>query len=401
MGSENIVLFGHYEVIARLGEDPVFRWVRVKHVSTHETMIVQLLKAFVSPEEKSGLFDYFDYLSSAIKNKSFQPVFTLSDRDHVFGAFYPDTSFTPLSKAIADSPEKAADWWHAAGEHLFFMHNRDVVHGYICPDHIMLVDDDIAFVNYGYTPLLKAGNVTALNEVGNYCPPEVKREKRITPAADAYALAQTIAFYHPVFKTTEWYAKAIDTIPENRPIRLTRDREKKLHAALSILDSLSMNDSVVIPKYTLSVYKVPEMGGYIIGDGKYKDGETVKLAATASAGYIFSRWSGDIDTPANPITFEMNSNRHVTAHFTPIESRTVHLAVNVEPDFTGQVRGSGEYEIGARIRLKAIPSTWEWRFCRWSGDLTGDTNPVLIEMDKSKTITAHFSRKNGTSPFCR
>ncbi len=48
----------------------------------------------------------------------------------------------------------------------------------------------------------------------------------------------------------------------------------------------------------------------------YTSGQSVTLTATASSGYTFSGWSGDLTGTTNPATLVMNSNKSVTANFT-------------------------------------------------------------------------------------
>ena len=52
---------------------------------------------------------------------------------------------------------------------------------------------------------------------------------------------------------------------------------------------------------------------------------------------------------------------------------------------------SNFFEAGTIISLEAISEPGCY-FAGWSGDLTGSDNPIAIEMDSEKTITANFSR---------
>jgi hypothetical protein len=47
------------------------------------------------------------------------------------------------------------------------------------------------------------------------------------------------------------------------------------------------------------------------------------------------------------------------------------------------------YPYGTLVQLTAVPDT-NWTFSHWSGDLTGDNNPEILNMTGNKTITAHF-----------
>jgi len=58
-----------------------------------------------------------------------------------------------------------------------------------------------------------------------------------------------------------------------------------------------------------SVVKSPDKASYI-------HGEVVELTATASSGWTFSGWSGDLSSLVNPATFTMTGDKTVTATFT-------------------------------------------------------------------------------------
>jgi hypothetical protein len=51
--------------------------------------------------------------------------------------------------------------------------------------------------------------------------------------------------------------------------------------------------------------------------GVYNPGAAVTLTATATAGYQFSSWSGDLSGSSNPATITMNGNKTIAAIFTP------------------------------------------------------------------------------------
>lgn len=55
---------------------------------------------------------------------------------------------------------------------------------------------------------------------------------------------------------------------------------------------------------------------------------------------------------------------------------------------------TGTYDIGTDVTLTAIPEPG-WVFIGWSGDLTGDTNPAVVNVDAAKNITATFEVSTG------
>jgi hypothetical protein len=63
----------------------------------------------------------------------------------------------------------------------------------------------------------------------------------------------------------------------------------------------------------------------------YTRGDIVTLEATASKGYKFSHWSGDISGTTNPYSLNMNCHKVITAHFIPIsptEGQVFHAPLN-------------------------------------------------------------------------
>lgn len=55
---------------------------------------------------------------------------------------------------------------------------------------------------------------------------------------------------------------------------------------------------------------------------------------------------------------------------------------------------SNSYEKDTKVKLTAQPEDG-WVFRNWSGDATGDQNPLIVTMDAMKTITANFLTKDG------
>ena len=66
------------------------------------------------------------------------------------------------------------------------------------------------------------------------------------------------------------------------------------------------------------------------------------------------------------------------------------LSAVVNPDGSGSVfPSSAVYDEGTQLELNASPAPG-YLFDHWSGDLTGDSNPVTINIDGDKNIVANF-----------
>lgn len=69
-------------------------------------------------------------------------------------------------------------------------------------------------------------------------------------------------------------------------------------------------------EYSLSVSTDPSNGGSVDpSEGTYEDGTEVTVEATASNGWSFTGWTGDIESSDNPLTFEITSDTEMTANF--------------------------------------------------------------------------------------
>ncbi len=100
-------------------------------------------------------------------------------------------------------------------------------------------------------------------------------------------------------------------------------------------------------------------------------GSTVKITATANAGYRFIKWSDDVTD--NPRTFaNVQEAKTLTALFAKEYNITISASEGGSVDQTGAVLLDGE-----SLTVTATPDDC-WEFVSWSD---GDTNPT-------RTITA-------------
>jgi len=158
---------------------------------------------------------------------------------------------------------------------------------------------------------------------------------------------------------------------------------------VSSLDALFLIRMMMNVPETLTVEMVGQ--GSVAQDPNketYYYSETVSLTATPTAGYTFSHWSGDATGSDNPVSITMDNNKTVTANF--IASQ-YPLTVNVSGQGTvSKNPDQATYAPGEAVALNASPAAG-WSFTNWSGDASGNTNPLTINMDGAKTITADFS----------
>ena len=119
------------------------------------------------------------------------------------------------------------------------------------------------------------------------------------------------------------------------------------------------------------------------------------LIATASAGFEFSGWSGDLSGTTNPSTITMDGNKTVTATFTEV--------VGEQFTFTAGMIGSGSlvldppggtYNSGTVVTVTAVPAPG-FQFVGFAGDIGGVANPSTITMNSNKLVTVIFTQVSG------
>jgi hypothetical protein len=126
--------------------------------------------------------------------------------------------------------------------------------------------------------------------------------------------------------------------------------------------------------------------------GPYYFGVVVSLTAVANNGSLFSHWSGDIESFSTSEIIIIDSSKNVTAHFIQEKYK---LIINIEG--SGSVNKTPDqenYTYGTSVNLSAIPTSG-WVFDHWSGSLSGNVNPVIINITEDKNITAHFVASEG------
>ncbi len=96
-----------------------------------------------------------------------------------------------------------------------------------------------------------------------------------------------------------------------------------------------------IPQFSLKT-SVTGQGYTSPTGGIYSRGTEVSITATPAIGWLFSGWSGDTSSTSNPLTFEMVSDRNLTATF--VEKNKV--TVKFEVDMTGVDASRGVYVTG-------------------------------------------------------
>ena len=100
----------------------------------------------------------------------------------------------------------------------------------------------------------------------------------------------------------------------------------------------------------------------------------------------FAGWSGSLTGTENPAVLYLNGSKSVTATF--VQSLYT-LTIHTVGEGIVSASGSGLYRYGDKVTITATPGE-DFRFVRWSGDVSGVDNPVEIIMDADKSVTVFF-----------
>jgi sugar lactone lactonase YvrE len=180
----------------------------------------------------------------------------------------------------------------------------------------------------------------------------------------------------PGFAFAGWSGDAAGTA---NPLTVTMDRNREISARFTRLWALTVTAGA---------------GGGVVRDplgSEYLEGTVVGLRAEASAGFVFTGWTGDVPTghgSDNPLQLTMDGTKRLEATFLPLYSLAVGItgqgSVARLPDGPRQVAGT-------TVRLTATAAVG-WEFAGWSGALAGLENPVAILLDSDKQVGALFKQ---------
>ncbi len=164
-----------------------------------------------------------------------------------------------------------------------------------------------------------------------------------------------------------------------------------------------------IKYYTLTTHIQPEGSGHIIIDPKeerYQEGTVVNLTAVPDDGYRFDHWvvvkypenmqGQSYLSNSNPLRLVMDADTVVTAEFVEENPEEFTLTTIIQPEGAGSIEKTpdlDQYPENTTITLTAIPNSG-YIFDHWSGDISGDENPVTVVMNSDKTVIAVFAPLN-------
>ena len=125
--------------------------------------------------------------------------------------------------------------------------------------------------------------------------------------------------------------------------------------------------------------------------GPYPFGSTIQLTALPSPSYYFFGWADAATGFANPLLLTVTNANGITALFGALKSNQVSLTLL--PNGNGTIAAKpakNVYTIGETVALAAAPAV-NYDFTGWSGDASGNLNPLVIVLNTNKLIKANFS----------
>lgn len=155
--------------------------------------------------------------------------------------------------------------------------------------------------------------------------------------------------------------------------------------------------------YTLAVNLDPTdgSGGTVtrsLNLENYPHGTHVTVTAIPVADYTFARWSGALNSTANPVVIIMDGSKELTAVFDLIPPNHYTLGIEIDPVAGGSVSRSPEassYAAGTQVTVTAEAADG-FMFVSWSG-ASSSTNPsVAITINNNTNLTANFQRQTHT-----
>ncbi|MEM7336493.1 MAG: hypothetical protein AAF490_30720 [Chloroflexota bacterium] len=122
-------------------------------------------------------------------------------------------------------------------------------------------------------------------------------------------------------------------------------------------------------------------------DAPYSYNQSVNLTAVPDTGWEFVEWAADASGSTNPLSLTLTTDISVTAVFTEI---IPVLTTTTSGDGTVNRSADAPYSYNQSVDLTAVPDAG-WEFVEWTGDVSGSTNPISVNLTDDMTVTAVFS----------
>jgi hypothetical protein len=170
------------------------------------------------------------------------------------------------------------------------------------------------------------------------------------------------------------------------------------------------NTFVMNRSYYVTVWFGSSVETKVIGNGHvvikpalpfFPPGSTAQLFAIPDPGSYFALWGGQATGAGSPTTVDFDGTSPGTVSATALFSSlaTNEATLTVLTDGPGAVtiaNPANKYPVGTEVLMHAQPIP-NHEFLGWTGDATGSTYDFRVTLDRSKTLTAHFSKVGNLS----
>ncbi len=159
---------------------------------------------------------------------------------------------------------------------------------------------------------------------------------------------------------------------------------KKLLFCFSLLALMLVSCT---PTYMV-VFTAGEGGSVSTVGGEYDEGAVVSVSANPAAEFEFVSWSDG--STQNPRNITVSGTISLTATFAK-KQYDLNITIVGEGSVLEQVVvQGGRYNSGSQIKLTAT-ATEGWEFVNWTGDIGSSDNPITINLNTAKNVTANFN----------
>lgn len=152
----------------------------------------------------------------------------------------------------------------------------------------------------------------------------------------------------------------------------------------TVNNNIELTANFVDDYIELTVVPSPTNAGTATGSGRYVHNSSATLVAAPNTGYRFSHWSNGVTTARTSVLCRYNAT--FVAYFVPDISK-VTLTVLASPTVGGITQGSGTYDIGTSVNIKATANPG-YQFSKWADGNTSASRVVIAAA--TTTYTALF-----------
>jgi hypothetical protein len=135
------------------------------------------------------------------------------------------------------------------------------------------------------------------------------------------AVQEASVSFNGLTKNTDSNGEAVFSdvpVGNDKPYTVGKTGYKTENGTVDVVDKdVTVNVSLTIKTYTVSITEDPPEGGTTSGEGTYSHGESVTVQANPASGYVFDNWTegGSVVSSSESYTFNITSDRSLVANF--------------------------------------------------------------------------------------